>query len=183
MAPSLTLKVTLGAATLLTLFLLFKLSQTPLRGPADLPRKTEALPSHQLTEPDESEHNARAASPLQSAQAAPPEAPERQRVQETTETDDAWDERELIAELREVRASQPELALELAREGKERFQESESVAELSWFEARALVDLARFEEAKDVGREMLDAYPESTFTADVRRHLFTHPFGESPRVR
>jgi hypothetical protein len=47
--------------------------------------------------------------------------------------------------------------------------------------ARALVDLGRFEEARDQARLMKKMYPSSSFTADAERHLLTHPLGLPPR--
>lgn len=46
-----------------------------------------------------------------------------------------------------------------------------------WFEARALVEMQRFDEARELAQEMGQRYPGTPWTADVERHLLTHPFG------
>jgi hypothetical protein len=77
----------------------------------------------------------------------------------------------------------PATALRLAREGNERFPQSAGTPERNWYEARALVELQRFDEAVRVARAMVERHPTAEWTADVQRHLLTHPLGESPVAR
>jgi hypothetical protein len=82
--------------------------------------------------------------------------------------------------LRELRGSDPNLTLELAREGNQRFRNSGDAAERSWFIVKALSDLGRHDEARLEGRALVDQYRETRWAQDVYRHLFvnppTHPF-------
>jgi len=109
-------------------------------------------------------------------------APSRRQpaVPEATDDIDA-DEASIMAELRELRSSDPRASLALAREGNESFPDSQAAPERVWFEARALVDLHRFDEAQAVARNMVLRYPGTHWTLDVQRHLLTHPFGLPPR--
>jgi hypothetical protein len=90
------------------------------------------------------------------------------------------DEAALMDTLRELRASDPNLTLQLAREGNRRFQNSGEAAERSWFIVKALSDLGRHDEARLEGRALVDEYRETRWAQDVYRHLFvnppTHPF-------
>jgi hypothetical protein len=90
------------------------------------------------------------------------------------------DEPALMDTLRELRASDPNLTLQLAREGNRRFPNSGKAAERSWFIVKALSGLGRHDEARLEGRELVDEYRETRWAQDVYRHLFvnppTHPF-------
>jgi len=124
--------------------------------------------------PDETRSKAPFAS-VESAMAAPsatlrkvevrPPASERARVGET----------EIMTELRTLAQSAPERSLELAREGDARFPGSEDAPERAWFKIRALVNLARFEEARAEAVVMVDTYRDTPWAGDVERHLLTHP--------
>lgn len=92
------------------------------------------------------------------------------------------DERALMEKLRELRGSDPELTLRLAREGNERFKGDADAAERAWFVVRALSDLGRHDEAKLAGRELLREYRGSEWAEDVYRHLFVNP-GTHPAER
>jgi hypothetical protein len=72
----------------------------------------------------------------------------------------------------------PEGVLVLAREGSARFPRGADAAERGWYEARALVELGRMDEAVAVARALLEQHPDASWTADVRRHLLSHPVGE-----
>jgi hypothetical protein len=85
------------------------------------------------------------------------------------------DEIEIMTELRALAQSAPERSLELAREGDARFPGSEEAPERAWFKIRALVNLARFEEARDEAVVMVDTYRDTPWAGDVERHLLTHP--------
>ena len=82
--------------------------------------------------------------------------------------------------LRELRHADPNLTLQLAREGNQRFQNSPDTAERSWFIVKALSDLGRHDEARFEGRALVDEFWETRWAQDVYRHLFvnpaTHPF-------
>ena len=90
------------------------------------------------------------------------------------------DEAALMDTLRELGTTDPNLTLQLAREGNQRFKESAGVAERSWFVVKALSDLGRHDEARLEGRALVDHYRETRWAEDVYRHLFvnppTHPF-------
>ncbi len=77
--------------------------------------------------------------------------------------------------LRELRGTEPELTLKLARDGNERFQDSPDAAERSWFIVKSLSDLGRHDEARVEGRVLVDKYRESSWAEDVQRHLFVNP--------
>jgi hypothetical protein len=75
----------------------------------------------------------------------------------------------------------PEGVLALAREGSARFPRGAGAAERGWYEARALVELGRMDEAVAVARALLEQHPDASWTADVRRHLLSHPVDGTPR--
>jgi hypothetical protein len=92
-------------------------------------------------------------------------------------------ERVLMVKLRQLGLSDPIVSLELARAGQQRFADSPDAAERTWFEARALVELQRLDEARVVAKQMVERYPGTDWTRDVQRHLLSHPFGLPPRPR
>ena len=77
--------------------------------------------------------------------------------------------------LRELRGSDPNLALRLAREGNDRFKDSASAAERGWFIVKSLSDLGRHDEAQLEGRALVDKYRDTPWAEDVYRHLFVNP--------
>jgi hypothetical protein len=87
------------------------------------------------------------------------------------------DESALMAELRQPDPSSPEHTLNLALSGNQWFPNSANAAERSWIAIRALVDLQRLDEARAAARAMVESYPDSHWTADVKYHLLTHPAG------
>lgn len=90
------------------------------------------------------------------------------------------DERSLMSTLRELRGSDPERTLALARDGNRRFPDSPDVAERSWVIVKSLSDLGRHDEARAEGRILLERFRDTRWAEDVYRHLFvnppTHPF-------
>ncbi|MES1188918.1 MAG: hypothetical protein ABUL60_34195 [Myxococcales bacterium] len=90
------------------------------------------------------------------------------------------DERSLMSTLRELRGSDPERTLALARDGNRRFPDSPDVAERSWVVVKSLSDLGRHDEARAEGRILLERFRDTRWAEDVYRHLFvnppTHPF-------
>jgi len=87
----------------------------------------------------------------------------------------ALDEGSLMARLRELRGSNPELTLALAREARARFKNSPDAAEQAWFVVKSLTDLGRHDEARLEGRKLVKAYPGTRWAEDVYRHLFVNP--------
>jgi hypothetical protein len=90
------------------------------------------------------------------------------------------DEAALMHTLRDLRGSNPNLTLQLAREGNQRFKDSTETAERSWFIVKSLSDLGRHDEARVEGRALVEKYRSTRWAEDVYRHLFvnppTHPF-------
>jgi hypothetical protein len=92
------------------------------------------------------------------------------------------DEAALMTRLRELGQSDPALALEIAREGNERFSGSADAPERYHTLIKALENLGRFDEARDEARRMVDTYPGTPWTEDVERHVLRHP-GKHPSQR
>lgn len=80
-----------------------------------------------------------------------------------------------MAAIRELGATDPARALELAREGNHRFPNSANAAERTWTICKSLAALGRFAEAQQEARQMVQQYPDTTWASDVRRHLLTQP--------
>jgi hypothetical protein len=87
----------------------------------------------------------------------------------------AFDERGLTRELRTLRLSDPEQALQRAAQANIEHPDSADAAERAWIAVRSLDDLRRFHEAQDVAREMQRRYPGTSWTEDVERHVLLHP--------
>lgn len=85
------------------------------------------------------------------------------------------DEASLMAKLHELAASDPPLSLQLAREALARFPNSPSAPEFEWSVAKSLAHIGRFKEAQDEARIMIKKYPETSWAADVQRHLLSIP--------
>ena len=88
----------------------------------------------------------------------------------------------LMAALRDLGASDPARALELAREGNRRFPKSADAAERSWTICKSLAALGRFSDAQIEARQLVHQYPDTTWASDVKRHLLTQPL-EDPSQR
>jgi hypothetical protein len=139
--------------------------------------RPKSAPASQSAEGLRSNTEAVAVPPLPSA----PRAPAAAVAPVPTARDGlALDEAALMDTLRELRGSDPNLTLQLAREGNQRFHDSADAAERSWFIVKALSDLGRHDEARLEGRALVDEYRETRWAQDVYRHLFvnppTHPF-------
>jgi hypothetical protein len=87
----------------------------------------------------------------------------------------ASSEASLMARLRELGSSDPELTLRLSRAGNERFKRSADAVERSWFMIKSLSDLGRQDEARAAGRDLLRDYPGTSWAEDAHRHLFVNP--------
>jgi len=85
------------------------------------------------------------------------------------------DEASLMAKIKELGASNPELSLLLAREGNERCPNSPDAVKRMWVIVKALSELGRSEEARKEALIMVQKYPNSDLTGDVRRHVLSNP--------
>jgi len=91
-------------------------------------------------------------------------------------------ESNLMAELRDLRATEPTRTLELARAANQRFSRSPDAPERSWYIVRALLDLDRRDEARAEALQMQRDYPGSTWSEDIYRHVLVNP-GTHPAER
>jgi TolA-binding protein len=87
-------------------------------------------------------------------------------------------ESELMAAIRNLGASDPARALELARDGNRRFPKSADAAERSWTICKSLAALGRSSEAQVEARLLVHQYPDTTWANDVTRHLLTQPLAD-----
>lgn len=94
----------------------------------------------------------------------------------------AFTESALMAAIRDLGASDPARALELARDGNRRFPKSADAAERSWTICKSLAALGRFHDAQIEARVLVNQYPDTTWAGDVTRHLLTQPL-EDPSQR
>ena len=108
------------------------------------------------------------AKPITVAPSPPPSAPPAPGTP-------ALDEASLMARLRELRGSNPELTLSLAREAQQRFKNSPDAAEQAWFVVKSLTDLGRHDEARVEGRKLVKDNPGTRWAEDTHRHLFVNP--------
>jgi hypothetical protein len=88
---------------------------------------------------------------------------------------DALGEAELMQQLREMRQSDPELSLRLAREGNERFPGSPEAAERASIVVKSLMRTGKAEEATAEARAMVAKYPGTSWALDVKRHMLDIP--------
>jgi hypothetical protein len=116
------------------------------------------------------------------AQPAPPLAPTavhvipRPVVPPTAAAErEALDEEAIMQQLREMRQSDPELSLRLARQGNARFPSSPDAAERASIVVKSLMRMGRADEAKAEARAMVASYPGTAWAADVRRHMLDIP--------
>ncbi len=98
-----------------------------------------------------------------------------------SDTVDPGDEAALTARLRALWPSEPEPALALARAANERQPDGTDAPERAWIAIRSLEALGRFHEARDEARRMVTAYPGSSWSADVERHVLVHPLDHPSR--
>lgn len=88
----------------------------------------------------------------------------------------------LMAELRDLGATQPAVTLELARAANQRFNRSPDAPERAWYIVRALDNLNRRDEARAEALQMQRDYPGSTWSEDIYRHVLVNP-GTHPAER
>ncbi len=86
-----------------------------------------------------------------------------------------------MAELQQLREDSPLESLALARHGNEYFPGGSDAPERHWIIVRSLVNLRRFEEARDEAKLMVERYPDDPRALDVKRHLLVYPLGQPSR--
>jgi hypothetical protein len=84
------------------------------------------------------------------------------------------DDTAILDKLHDLAGEDPPLSMSLAWEALARNPDGPNAPELEWNVVKALYNMGLIEEAKEEARKMVDAYPESSFTGDVVRHLL-HP--------
>jgi hypothetical protein len=87
----------------------------------------------------------------------------------------------LMAKLRALGATSPELALSLARQGNARFPNSRGAAERAWFVVKSLDSLGRFHEGRAEAHTMVERYRGSSWANDVERHTLVYPLDQPSR--
>jgi hypothetical protein len=81
----------------------------------------------------------------------------------------------LLAKLHDLAASDPASSLRLAKEALARFPDSPDAPEFEWTVVRSLINLQRFDEARDEARSMIKKYPGTSWSSDVQRHVLSNP--------
>jgi len=71
-------------------------------------------------------------------------------------------------------ATDPALALDLAREGNRRFPDSADAPERASIEIHALAAQGRASEARETAEEMVNRYPDSPWVREVERLTGAH---------
>jgi hypothetical protein len=89
--------------------------------------------------------------------------------------DKPLNEQSLLAELRDLAASDPPLSLKLARGAVERFPDSPNAPEFEWNVVKALFNMRQLDDAEHEAQTMVAKYPDNHFTGDVVHHLLNHP--------
>jgi hypothetical protein len=124
-------------------------------------------------------------SPASSQASSPPSVPQAREPEVrgispasgpgTTSATDTLGEAALMRQLREMRQSDPELSLRLAREGNERFPGSPDAAERASIVVKSLMRMGRADEATAEARAMVERYPGTSWALDVKRHMLDIP--------
>jgi hypothetical protein len=86
-----------------------------------------------------------------------------------------------MARLRELVATDPERALQLARADNARFPDSADAAERAWIVIKSLDSLKRFHEGRDEARVMVERFRGTAWAADVERHTLVYPLDQPSR--
>jgi hypothetical protein len=113
----------------------------------------------------------------QPAQAASPSPPPVTTVAPPGEPNEA----QLMAELRELRLTNPAETLLRAERANAAYPDSAAAAERAWLIVRSLEDLRRFHEARAQALAMRQRYPGTSWTADVERHVLVYPLDQPSR--
>jgi hypothetical protein len=85
------------------------------------------------------------------------------------------DEADLMQRLRRIRAEDPELAVQLAREGNARFPDSAGAPERTSVMIHALAELGRPSEARGEAEQMVNDYPDTPWAAEIEAFTGAHP--------
>lgn len=80
----------------------------------------------------------------------------------------------LMAELRAFKDSDPEFAIERAREGNQRFPGSPDAAERSSILIHALANAGKASEARGEAEDMVNKYPDSEWVREIERFTGAH---------
>jgi hypothetical protein len=107
--------------------------------------------------------NAASTVPVATVQALPPPA-----VPATL------DEGALMTELRSIQDSDPELALALARDGNQRFPDSDQAPERAASMVHSLTALGRASEGRAVAEDMVNRYPDSIWVRQIEQYTGAH---------
>jgi hypothetical protein len=86
----------------------------------------------------------------------------------------AMSESALMAELRAFKDSDPQFAIERAREGNQRFPDSADAAERSSILIHALANAGQASEARGEAEDMVNHYPDSEWVREVERFTGAH---------
>lgn len=86
----------------------------------------------------------------------------------------AFDETELMRELRSARGNDPALAVALAREGNRRFPGSANAPERASILIHALSDQGLQSEARGEAEDMVNRYPDSHWVQEIERFTGAH---------
>jgi hypothetical protein len=84
------------------------------------------------------------------------------------------DESTLMSELRNFKDTDPEFAIERAREGNRRFPDSAEAPERSSILIHALAAAGRASEARGEAEDMVNRYPDSEWVREVERFTGAH---------
>jgi cytoskeletal protein RodZ len=84
------------------------------------------------------------------------------------------DEPQLMAQIRRVRATNPELAIQLARDGNRRFPNSDDAPERASIMIHALSAVNRPSEARGEAEDMVNRYPDSAWVHEIESFTGAH---------
>lgn len=87
----------------------------------------------------------------------------------------AEDEAALMERMRRLRSSDPELAMELAREGNARFPNSAAAPERASIIIHALAELGRLSDARGEAEQMVNEYPDTPWALEIEAFTGAHP--------
>ena len=132
-----------------------------------------------LTESEATEARSSVASTIPST-TVPTERPTTTPQGTVTAAPSAPTDADLMTQLRALEGASPLVALRLAREGNARFPNSPDAPERTWHIVKSLTDLGQFAEAREEAQRMLDTYPPSNWTSDIKRHVLSHPPNPPP---
>ena len=77
--------------------------------------------------------------------------------------------------LRAIEDGDPAAALDLARQGDERFSGGDGAAERAMIEVKSLAREGHVREARGAAEQMVNRYPGTPWALEVARHTGAHP--------